>query len=238
MKNLMLNTVLLGVLAIGFTGCVTSHQVRVDALSTGEGRGGSYELASATPGVEESDLFFKEVARFLEPVLASKRLYPAKEGEQADLLIEVNAHLSDPMTESETYSEPIYMETRGHYRPVRVPVVNSEGQVVRYTYTGYWSPGHFYNAGWVDNQRQITVYDKVLKLNARRILEGNQLSEEVWAVTISLRSESTDYRSSLPYMLVAAEPYIGGRTEGEEIIRIKLDSEDVEAFRASLSNAR
>ena len=234
----MLNTVLLGVLAIGFTGCVTTQDVRVDALSTGEGRGGSYQLASATPGVEEGDLFFKEVARFLQPALANKRLYPAKEGEQADLLIEINAHLSDPMTESESYSEPVYMETRGHYRAVRVPVVNSEGQVVRYTYSGYYMPGQIYNAGWIDNERQITVYDKVLHLSARRILGDDRYSDEVWAVSISLRSESTDYRSSLPYMLVAAEPYIGDRTEGEEIIRIKLDSEDVNAYRMSVSNGR
>ena len=58
------------------------------------------------------------------------------------------------------------------------------------------------------------------------------------AVTIALRSESTDYRSSLPYMLVAAGPYIGDRTEGEEIIRIKLDSEEVQAYRDGLSHGR
>lgn len=238
MKNLLLNTALLGMLAFGITGCVSTQEVRVDALSTGEGRGGTYLLASSTPGVEEGDLFFKEISRFIEPALANKRLYPAKDPNAADYLIEVNAHLSDPMTESESYSEPIYMETRGHYRAVRVPVVNSEGQIVRYSYSGYYMPGRIYNAGWIDNERQITVYDKVLELSARKILGDDQYSDEIWAVSISMRSESTDYRAALPYMLVAADPYIGTRTEGEEIVKIKLDSEEVQAYRTSMSNGR
>jgi len=234
----MLNTVLLGLLAIGFTGCVTSHNIRVDALSTGGGQGGSYELVSVTPGVESGDLFFKEVSRYLRPVLANKRFHPARDGEYGDLLIEVDAYLSDPMTETESYSEPIYMETRGHYRSYRIPVVNQEGKIVSYSYGGSWSPPRTHVGGWIDHDRQITVYDKILRLSARRILGEDEYSDEVWAVTIAMRGESTDYRSSLPYMLVAAESYIGDRTEGEEIIRIKDDSEDVQAFRAALSNVR
>ncbi len=231
-------TLLTGSLLLLLTGCVTSHNVRVDALSTGDARGGTYVLASATEGVEEGDLFFKEVARFLKPVFANQRLYPAKEGERADLLIEVNSYMSDPMTESEPYSEPIYVQSRGHYRTIRVPVLDSEGRVVRYNYSGYWTYPTTHMAGWVDNERQVTVYDKVLGLSARRILGDDQYSDEVWAVTISMRGESTDYRAALPYMLVAAGPYIGGRTEGEEVVRIREDSEEVEAYKSALANAR
>ena len=229
---------LCGSLVLLLSGCVTSHNVRVDALSTGDARGGTYVLASGTEGVEEGDLFFKEVARFLEPALASKRFYPVKDGQPADLLIEVDAYLSDPMTESEHYSEPVYVQTRGYYRTIRVPVMNSEGKVVRYTYSGYWTHPQTHMAGWVDNERQVTVDDKVLRLSARRILGDDTYSDEIWAVTISMRGESTDYRSALPYMLVAAEPYIGGRTEGEEIIRIREDSEDLEGYRSQVPKVR
>ena len=230
--------IILGFLLIGLTGCVTSHSVRVDALSTGEPRGGSYVLASTTEGVDEGDLFFKEIARHLEPVLANQRFYPAKDGQKNDLLIEVDAYLSEPMTESQHYSEPIYVQSAGHYRTIRVPVLNNQGQVVRYAYSGYWTGPRTHMAGWVDNERQITVYDKVLSLSARKSLSDGSYSDEIWAVTIAMRGESSDYRSSLPYMLVAAEPYIGGRTEGEEIIRIREDSEDVEAYRSALTNVR
>lgn len=230
--------VLAGAFALVFSGCVTSHSVRVDALSTGDSRGGTYILASATEGVDEGDLFFKEIARFLQPALANQRFYPAKEGQDADLLIEVDAYLSEPMTESEHYSEPIYMETRGYYRTIRIPVMDSQGRVVRYTYSGYWTGPSMHMAGWVDNERQVTVYDKVLGLSARKVLGADSYSDEIWAVTIAMRGESTDYRAALPYMLVAAEPYIGGRTEGEEIIQIREDSEDVAAYKSALANVR
>jgi hypothetical protein len=228
---------LLGFVVLAMTGCVSTHQVRVDALSSGEsssGRGLTYELASATPGVEESDLFFKEVARYLEPVLAGQAFYPTKKGDAADLLIEVDAHLSEPMTETDSYSEPIYVERGGHYRRIRVPVVNDKGKVVRYSYSSYWSPSRVHVAGWVDQERQVTVYDKVLRLSARRILSPDTYSDELWAVKVTLRNESTDYRAALPYMLVAAGPYIGKHTDGEEVISIKADSEEVQSFRAGI----
>ena len=59
-------------------------------------------------------------------------------------------------------------------------------------------------------------------------------SDEVWAISITLRNDSTDYRSALPYMLVAGASYIGKRTDGEEVILINEDNEDVIDFKAGL----
>ncbi len=147
----------------------------------------------------------------------------------------MDAHLSEPLVESESYSEPIYTERGGYMTHVRVPVLNSEGQVVRYAVSNYYVPHRSYHSGWIDQNRQYTVYDKVLRLSARGIVDENTLSDEVWAITIQMRSGSTDYRSSLPYMLVAAGPYIGGHTNGEEVITITEDDPDLEAFRAKLA---
>ncbi len=241
MKKPILYAVLIGTLSLLFSGCATSHWVRVDALSEQPGRTGSgqtYQLASAMEGVKESDLFFKELARFLKPVMANQRFYPVEEGQQADLLIEVDAHISEPMTETESYTEPVYYETGGYYRTVRVPVVDKDGKVVRFAYNSYWRPSRISVGGWVDNNRQVTVYDKILRLSAKEILNDGTYSDEVWAITISLRDESTDYRASLVYMLVAANDYIGKRTEGEEVVIVSEDAEEVSAFRGSVSDAR
>ena len=59
-----------------------------------------------------------------------------------------------------------------------------------------------------------------------------------WAVKVTMRDESTDYRAALPYMLVAAGPYFGKHTDGEEVISIKADSEEVQSFRAGLADGR
>ncbi|MEX0322136.1 MAG: hypothetical protein AB3N63_08260 [Puniceicoccaceae bacterium] len=231
--------VTLTAIVLFLSGCATRYPVRVDALSAGGsqslGRGATYELVSDTPGVEESELFFKEVARALEPVLRNKGYSPAAEGSLPDFQIAVDAHLSEPITESQTYSEPVYSEFGGYMRSVRVPVVNAEGKVVRYAVSSYYVPRRSYHAGWVDQNRQYTVYDKILRLSARKILDEKTLSDEIWAITIQMRTESTDYRSALPYMLVAAGPYIGGHTDGEEVITITEDDDDLEAFKAKLA---
>jgi hypothetical protein len=185
--------------------------------------------------VEESELFFKEVARALEPVLRNKGYSPAVDGTLPDFQIAVDAHLSEPIVESQNYSEPIYAEGGGYMRHVRVPVVNADGQVVRYAVSSVYVPRRSYHAGWVDHNRQYTVYDKVLRLSAREIIDEKTLSDEIWAITIQMRTESTDYRSALPYMLVAAGPYIGGHTDGEEVITITEDDDDLEAFKAKLA---
>ncbi|MGA1204729.1 MAG: hypothetical protein ACO3ZW_02820 [Opitutales bacterium] len=241
MKQRFPSLIILCLVATFFVGCSTSYRVRVDALSTVEGPepvGQTYELVSATPGVQEGDLFFKEVVRHLRPVLSGRNYYPVGEGKTADLQIAVNAYLSDPLTETESYNEPIFMETAARYRTIRVPVVNDKGNVVSYSYSTYWLPPRTHVAGWVDRNRQITVYDKILHLSARRILNEKEVSGEIWAIKIALRGESTDYRSALPYMLVAAAPYVGKRTAGEEVIIIREDSEEVQSYRAGLSDGR
>ena len=238
MKYRLPFVVLFGLLVLGISGCTTKYPVRVDALNSGAmdgaGENFTYTLASDTPGVEASELFFKEVSRFLGPILENQGYRAATSPETAEVLISVDAHLSEPMVETESYSEPICVETRGYMRSVRIPIVSQSGEVVGFSYASHWVPSHTTQAGWIDRDRQITVYDKVLRLSARQVLGVGNYSDEVWAISITLRNDSTDYRSALPYMLVAGAPYIGKRTDGEEVILINEDNEDVIDFKAGL----
>ncbi len=61
MKRLFLPVL---VLLFLISGCATKYKVRIDGLSEMDGTmvaGKSYALASKTPGVQVTDLFFKEV---------------------------------------------------------------------------------------------------------------------------------------------------------------------------------
>lgn len=218
--------------ALFLSGCATKYEVRVDALSAGSGSGAGegYQLASATAGVTESDLFFKEIAGRLEPVLASRGFNRAEPGNAA-IRIAVDAHLSEPLVETRSYAEPIYVEQPGYSRVYRIPVVNNEGKVVRYEYGRYYEPGRTLLSGWVDRSEQVTVYDKVLRLSARPILEDGKLGEEMWTITSALRDRSTDYRAALPYLLAAARDHIGLRTDGEVKVILEADSPEVQAIR-------
>ncbi|NDV62093.1 hypothetical protein G0Q06_06510 [Puniceicoccales bacterium CK1056] len=222
--KLSLIPVVLGIVLLN--GCASRYTVRVDALSapnTGSSTPQTYVLASDHPEVETADLFFKEVSTHINTLLRKNNLREAQAGEGPDLRVGVKAFLSEPMVETRSYSEPIYVESRGHFRTVRIPVVNSDGKFIRYAYREYWTPPRTHFAGYVDRDQQVTVYEKILVLSAKRLGANGQPGEEMWNVKVSLRSQSTDYRQALPYMLLAAKPYIGKRTKGEEEIVIKDD---------------
>ncbi len=222
------------------SGCATRYELRVDALSAAEapGRGLTYVLASETAGVAEDDLFFKEVARHLHAVLTGLGYQPAPAGAAADLRIGVGAYLSAPLLRTETTTEPVFVETWGHSHVVRVPVLDEQGRVVRYVTASYWSPPRTTLAGTVQRDRQVTVFDKVLRLSARPLRADGSTGPEAWVVSVALRGTDTDYRAALPYLLVAARPWIGRRTEGEERILLRKDAPEVQQFRASLPHAR
>lgn len=219
---------LLPLAAVGLllAGCTSPREVYVDALAAPEaGSQRQFVLVSDMEEVQESDLFFKEVRRRVEKILQDAGFSPG--GEAAPIEIGLEAFLSEPMVQSQTRSEPIYARTRGTSHIVATPIVNSDGKVVRFAYTSVWSPPRTEIAGYVDQERQVTVHDKVLRLKARDRSSG----EEVWTVSARLRSPSTDFRAALPYLLLAARPYIAERTEGEVVIRIRPDSEELQSLR-------
>jgi len=235
-----LTSALLALFIIIGGGCATNYKMRVDALSTGEvsgyNSGLTYVLASGDDGVKENDLFFKKVAEHVNPALEEKGYKLAGDAADADLLIEVKAYLSEPMVETEIYAEPVYVFSGGLMRSYRVPVVNEKGKVVRYYYADYWEPSRMVYGGWIDHSRQVTVFDKVLRLSARRIISPTELGDELWTTVVSFRNKSTDYRATLPYLILAIGPYIGEQTSEQKIIVIQKDAAEVEAYKAGFDD--
>lgn len=225
-----------------FTGCATRYQVRLDALSELDGphaiQGQTYRLVSDIAEVKESDLFFKEVVRHVHPILRQAGYRPVEEGGQPDLHIGIKAYVSDPMTESRQYSEPIYYDSPGYYGVVQVPIRDESGKVVRFAYTRYYSRGYTRFGGYLNHNVQYTVYDKVLELSARSVDGTRESVGELWSLKVTMRDRSTDYRSALPYLLVAAEPSIGRRTDGEEVITLVKDSPEIQAYKSQLGHGR
>jgi len=227
-----------GLLLLLLGGCATRYPVHVDALSAADRPGGNsptYVLESATPGVKTTDLFFKEIARQVNTALGRAGYRETAEAEEADLIIFVNGHLSDPMTETREYSEPVFVDTPARLRTVRIPIVGADGKVMRYAYRSYWTGSRTQFAGYVDRDRQYTVFDKVLQLSAREGASGESPGDEMWALSLRLRTASTDYRSALPYLLLAAEPYIGKRTEGEIVIDIAENADGLYAYQGPVN---
>lgn len=214
--------------------CTSPYLVRVDALAADRSHsnaGTRYVWKSDLEGMSESDLFFREVADSLNLAMRQRGFVEANAGEAADIEVYVKAYLSKPLTESLTRSDPIYAERGGYSRVISVPVVNSAGQVVNYVHRTVYSPPRTEMVGIVNRSEQITVYEKVLRLSARLPSDEGERGLEVWNLSVALRNRSTDYRSFLPYLLTAATPYIGTRTEGEVIIEIPPNDPSVERFK-------
>lgn len=230
MKSLFPPLFLSLAIALLLAGCGSPRMVTVDALRAEQPLPGrSFELVSDLPEISPGDLFYQEVASRVTAALTKAGFQPAA---NPDLTIGMEAYLSDPLTESRSRTEPIYTETMGSTTVIATPVLDAKGNVVRFVYTSAWSPPRTELAGYTRTNEQITVYDKILHLSARQ--QGD--SDELWTVTARLRDPSTDFRSALPILLKAAQPYFGQRTEGEIRITIDTNSDEFNAYRQSLSH--
>jgi len=225
-----LRLIALASLVILFSGCAQKYGFRVDALS----RDGfvpppqnkiSFVIENADPDADENDLRFQELASIVSRGLIDRGYVRAASGEKADLVIMAGAEVSDPLTENRRFSEPIYHRTGGYSRVIRRPVIGDDGKVKKYVYSDVYVPPRSYFAGYIPRNENITVYEKVLYLSAREAsTDKGKPGDEVWTLQVKSRDTSTDLRAYLPYMMAAALPYLGERTQGE--VEIVIDDED------------
>jgi hypothetical protein len=209
-------------------GCAQSYQFRVDALRDpalvpAGGGAPRYVLRSGSPELGPEDLRYREIARGIERLLATRGYRQVDDPATADLYIVFSTDLSGPLTAYETRMHPVYMRMDGYSHIVRVPVRGNDGRIVGFTVSHVMLPPRTELAGYVDRDQQVTVYDKALHLSAREKLADGAPGREVWTVSVITRDASTDLRGYLPYLLAAAAPYIDDQTDGEVIVTLKKD---------------
>lgn len=218
-------------LPIIFAGCAQTYHLRVDALKDPgfdpfEAGATTYYLESSGDSRQEQSLRFRESASKLEHTLTSKGLRRVHNRGEADLIIDFDLSISRPMTATETRHEPVYYRTHGHVSYIRTPVHGPDGKVVRYVSTRVYFPPQDEFAGYRERDRHITVYEKKLSISAY-LSAGGDRQDEVWTVSVIGRDQESDLRGYLPYLLAAALPYIGSRTDGEVFVSLKKGDETV-----------
>ena len=203
-------------------GCAQTYRFKVDALADASARQArTFAMDSGSMEFPATSLRFREAAAFVSRALVSKGLRPV-EAAEADLLVTLDAAVSEPLSQTETWSEPVYLQSYGRSRLVRTPVLNEQGQVVRYVTSQVYTPPQTYFAGYQDINRNRVVYEKSLNLSARSA-EG----VEVWNVAVTAIDESSDLRAYIPLLAAAALPYIGESTEGAVVVSLKEDAVSV-----------
>lgn len=221
-------------LAFGASGCAQQYRLQVDALRDADAAmvGGSqtYVIDRAREGRGAQDLRFQETARMVASTLDDRGFRRVDDRDDADLVIMVEARLSNPLASTETRAEPVFYRTMGYTRVVRTPVFDSDGNVVRYRSTRVYYPPHSEFLGYTERDRHVTLYDKSLYLSAWT-LEDGEPGREVWTVTVVARDQSSDLRGFLPILLAGAYPYIGDSTDGQVVVSLKKDADRIQSIR-------
>lgn len=225
----------LAVLAAFWAGCSStpSYQVKVDAISKPAApRTQSYTLKSKDPRLGEENLRYKEAADFVRTALSGKGLYEAPNEDSADMVVELDYGLETPRSKIERVSTPVYAQVGGGVRYETVPVTDSRGNTSFRTVAVY-EPPRSELVGYDEVPRQITIYEKYLKITAREnkpAAEGRPPAE-LWSIHASAEDESKDLRKYLPIMASATVDFIGQDTSNQKLVKVRAEGPAVDFIR-------
>jgi len=209
------------------------YQVKVDAISKPvPPQKQSYVLKSKDPRLGEENLRYKEAADFVRTALSGKGLYEAPSEERADMVVELDYGMETPRSKIEVVSTPVYAPVGGGTRYESVPVRDSRGNVSHRTVAVYEAPRSEL-VGYDEVPRQITIYEKYLKITAREnkpAAEGRPPAE-LWSIHASAEDESKDLRKYLPIMASATVDYIGQDSSNQKLVKVRADGPDVDFIR-------
>jgi hypothetical protein len=152
------------------------------------------------------------------------------------MIVELDYGMETPRTKVERVSVPVYAQVGGGVRYDSIPVTDTRGIRSMRTVAVY-EPPRSELIGYEEVPRQITVYEKYLKITAR---ENKAASEgrppaELWSVQASAEDESKDLRKYLPIMASATIDYIGQDTSNQKVVKVRADGPGVEFVRKGMS---
>lgn len=220
----------LAVVAIFFTGCANSYQVKVDSLAKPKAEESiSYKIVNKNPAVADDSLRYKEAAGYVRTALSGKGLYEAPDPEKADLVVALDYGVGPPQSKREVVSEPVYATIPGQVRTERVQVGTDRNGAPIYQTVTVQEPPRSEFVGYREYFVTVTVYEKYLRLNAtenKAAAEGRPPSD-IWTVDITSEGESRDIRKALPILAAASIDFVGVDSKGQKIVRIKDTDKDV-----------
>ena len=219
--------------ALSACNSASTYQVKVDAISKPTPpQTQSYALKSKDPRLGEENLRYKEAADFVRTALSGKGLYEAPNADRADMVVELDYGMEAPRSKIERVSTPVYAQVGGGVRYESVPVTDSRGNVGQRTVAVYDAPRSEL-VGYDDVPRQVTIYEKYLKITAREnkpAAEGRPPAE-LWSIHASAEDESKDLRKYLPIMASATVDYIGSDSSNQKLVKVRADGPDVDFIR-------
>jgi hypothetical protein len=230
----------LTVVALLFSACANSYEMKVDAISRSKPPTASavaeapvsYQIRSNNPQMDEDSLRFKEAAKYVKTALSGKGMYEAPNTEQADVIVNLDYGMGPPKAHMETESEPIYITVPGRTYTQTVQVgTDKAGNPIYQTIVSQDPPTEQY-AGDREYQILVVTYEKYLRLTARQnvVSTEGRPPPEIWTVDVTSEGESKNLRKFIPILAAASIDYIGNDTRGEKTVQLKETKDGAVAF--------
>lgn len=226
--SLLAGLALAGGVLLG-SGCATSYDVKVDAITQPKPKEGtaSYRIKNKNPAAEEDNLRYKEATNYVRTALSGHGMYEAPDNVVPDVIVEIEYGVEAPSVKMERTSVPIFAQTGGGvgYTPVSIPSGNG---VIQRTVPVY-DPPSAELVGYQEVVRPVAVYEKFLHISARenKPKTDGAAPAEIWSVNTSLEDESKDIRKYLPLLASASMESIGTDTGSRKTIKLKERDQDV-----------
>jgi len=214
-----------------------AYDVKVDAITKPAPTSAqSFKLKSKDPRLGDESLRYREAAEFVKTALSGKGLYEAASEDKADMIVELEYGMDAPRSKVERVSVPVYAQVGGGVRYESVPVTDSRGNTSFRTVAVY-DPPRSELVGYDNQPRQVTIYEKYLKITARENKAANEgrPPAELWSIHASAEDESKDLRKYLPIMASATVEYIGQDSANQKLVKVRADGPAVDFIRRGMS---
>ena len=188
-----------------------------------------YVIIPANNKVAADSLEFKEFSAYVAKVLQQRGYKVTSRIDEADLALFLNYAISDPKTETVSYSQPIFGQTGvqssstyGTYNP-------TSGS---YSGTTYYTPTYGVT-GYVPVTETYTHYTRLMLLDVLSLQKTDaapKLGAPAWRVSVASIGSSGDLRKVFPVLVFASKDYIGVDSKKTVTFSIKENDKNLAAF--------
>lgn len=227
---------LIGLACLIATGCTTTYQVQIDAISQDTPvEAQSFRIRPKDAATDPEDLRYKEVEGYVKTALSGRGLYEAPNYESADMIIDVDYGMERPRVKMETYSTPVMATMGGGVRYVTVPVRQPNGTITTRT-VAVFEPPRTEVVGFQEVNRPTLVYEKYLRISARENASPTEGAPpaQLWSVNVTQEDTSNDLRAALPILASATIDHIGTNTGTQRTVKVKETDDAVDFIRRGM----
>lgn len=205
-------------LALGFTGCAHTYNVKVDALHNPNVTSGtSYRIVPHDDVKADFDPAYAEAVQLVESALATRGYFPAATPRDAEMVVEIDLGIGSKRRRA--------IEDPAFFGMPHLPSANAAKSRPDLAQNLAAGPNQPFSAEPppITRVSVITVYQKYLTLSAReteRATLGLRKPAELWRVNVAIEDAKEDITSCLPVLIVTAIDKIGTSTGERESIRV------------------